>query len=98
MKITVLILILPSFFKILSLLYNTYGHFSSKFSQKLLDLDYEIFDNFVFSLKVLHPLMATAGVCELCSLLAILTFVLLNPDVSRFESNVDPDQLASEAN
>ena len=32
-----LILILPSFFKF-SFLYNTYGHFSSKFSQKLLDL------------------------------------------------------------
>ena len=42
MKTKVLILILPSFFKFSIfppvLLYNTYGHFSSKFSQKLLDL------------------------------------------------------------
>ena len=41
---------------LLSLLYNTYGHFSSKFSQ-----DYEIFVNFVISLKELKSLMATAG-------------------------------------
>ena len=42
MKIKLLTLILTSFFNfilfLLSLLYNTYGHFSSKFSQKLLDL------------------------------------------------------------
>ena len=40
-------------FFLLSLLYNTCGQFSSKFSQKLLD--------FVFSLKVLQLLMAIAG-------------------------------------
>ena len=40
MKIKVLILIFPSFFKSsIFPLYNTYGHFSSKFSQKLLDLE-----------------------------------------------------------
>ena len=48
-------------FFLLSLLYNTYGHFSSKFLRNYLISDYEIFDNFVFSLKVLQPLMATAG-------------------------------------
>ena len=47
------------------------------FHQSFLIQDYENFDNFVFSLKVLQPLMATAGVCELCSFLAIFVFSFL---------------------
>ena len=58
---------LTSFFKffLLSLLFNTYGLFYQSFLRKYLILDYEIFDNFVFSLKVLQPLMATAEVLVL---------------------------------
>ena len=47
--------------------------FHQSFLRNNLSLDYEIFNNFVFSLKVLQPLMATTEVCELCSLLAIFT-------------------------
>ena len=36
---------------------------------------HQIINNFVLSLKVLQPLMATAGVCELCLLLATLSIV-----------------------
>ena len=35
--------------------------FHQSFLKKYLIYDYEIFDNFVFSLKVLQPLIATAG-------------------------------------
>ena len=35
--------------------------FHQSFLRNYLILDYEIFDNFVFSLKVLQPLMATTG-------------------------------------
>ena len=35
--------------------------FHQSFLRNYLIKDYEIFDNFVFSLKVLQPLMATAG-------------------------------------
>ena len=45
--------------------------FHQSFLRNYLIKDCEIFNNFVFSLKVLQPLMATAGVCELCSLLAL---------------------------
>ena len=45
--------------------------FPQNFLRNYVIKDYKIFDNFVFSLKVLQPVMATAGVCELCSLLAI---------------------------
>ena len=48
-------------FFLLSFLYDTYGHFHQSFLGNYLILDYEIFDNFVFSLKVLQPLMATTG-------------------------------------
>ena len=54
-----LIYFLPSLsnfqFYLLSLLYNTHGHFSQSFLRNYLIQDYEIFDNFVF------PLMASAG-------------------------------------
>ena len=35
--------------------------FHQSFLRNYLIYDYKIFDNFVFSLKVLQPLMATAG-------------------------------------
>ena len=35
--------------------------YHQSFLRNYLILDYEIFDNFVFSLKVLQPPMATAG-------------------------------------
>ena len=35
--------------------------FHQSYLRNYLILDYEIFDTFVFSLKVLQPLMATAG-------------------------------------
>ena len=47
-----------SIFPSVTLIY-TYGHFSSKFSQKLLDLGLSL--TYFFSLKVLQPLMATTG-------------------------------------
>ena len=76
------VLILPSFFAsfhffLLSHLYITHMDiFHQSFRRNYLTKDFEIFDNFVFSLKVLQPLIATAGVCELCSLLAIFIFIL----------------------
>ena len=57
--------------------------FHQSFLKNYLIKDYEILNNFVFFLKVLQPLMATAGVRELCSLLAV--FILAN--------SVDPDEM-----
>ena len=52
--------------------------FHQSFLRNYLIKDYEIFNNFVFSLKVVQPLMATLGVCELCSLLALFWKIHLN--------------------
>ena len=65
-KIKMLILILPSFFQIFnfSFCHSCITHrdiFHQSFLKNCLVKDYEIFNNFVFSLKVLQPLMATAG-------------------------------------
>ena len=61
MKIKVLILILPTFFKFSFHTYTTrMDIFYQSFLRNYLIWDYEIFDNFVFSLKVFQPLMATA--------------------------------------
>ena len=65
MKIKMLILFLPFFFQIFSF---SFTHskitpmeiFHQSFLRNYLIKDYEIFNNFVFSLKVLQPLMATA--------------------------------------
>ena len=63
-----LILILPSFFKfsifpsVTPILHRSIGtFFHQSFLRNYLIKDYEIFNNFVFSLKVLQPLMATTG-------------------------------------
>ena len=61
-----IILILPSFFQIFNFSfchsYITHRNiFHQSFLRNYLIKDYEIFNNFVFSLKVLQPLMATAG-------------------------------------
>ena len=54
------------------------GIFHQSFLRNYLIQDYEIFDNFVFSLKVLQPLMATAGgmraLLTSCYILFILYF------------------------
>ena len=81
MKIKMLILILPSFFKfsifpsVTPLTHRDIFH--QRFLRNYLIKDYEIFNNFVFSLKVLQPLRATAGKCELYSLLAKLNNVII---------------------
>ena len=65
MKIKVLIIILLSFFKFSIFPFVTLIQhmdiFHQSFLRNCLKEDFEIFDNFVFSMKVLIPLMATAG-------------------------------------
>ena len=55
--------------------YHSYITHMHIFHQSFLSLDYEIFDNFVFSLKELKSLMATTG-----GMSALLTscYILLN--------------------
>ena len=79
-----LILILPSFFypkvtqnfiilnQVVAEKTDERDIFHQSFLKHYLIKDHEIFNNFVFSLKVLQPLMAS----ELCSLLAIFFMYL----------------------
>ena len=66
-------------FFLLSLLYNTYGHFSLKFSQKLLDLGlWNLWQFCLFLWKCNNLWWLPPGVCELRSLLAIFYIVIVS--------------------